>query len=184
MSKSAKHIRISEYTHTRLLRAKKDFKFSSIDDVIAYLFDAKKDILSNNQTVEFKEKYILNIEENIYKRLESTHKRLGQFEKSYFRKIIDSSNILEQFNQNVLKIVNGDIDKTASDQSDYYKEKFKEFKENIRMAENKAYAAEKEVRDLKQKIERIKNEFKLNNRMYIKSYDASFKPEIFEQIFK
>lgn len=184
MLKTAKHIRISELTHKKILKAKSDFKFSSIDDVISYLFEEKKEILDENHIADIKEKYILMIEENIFKRLESTHKRLGQFEKSYFRKIIDTSNVLEQFNTNIMRIVNGDIEKSKPNNSINYEERYLEFKENWTLCTNKNYENETEIRNLKNKIDRIKQKFTHKNSTFSNFYESKLSPEEFENIFK
>lgn len=184
MLKTAKHIRISELTHKKILKAKNDFKFSSIDDVISYLFEIKKEILEENHTVDVKEKYILTIEENIFKRLESTHKRLGQFEKNYFRKIIDTSNILEQFNTNILRIVNGEIEKSKTNNSTNYEDRYLEFKEKWTLCSNKNFENETEIRNLKNKIDRIKQKFTHKNSTFSNFYESKLSPEEFENIFK
>lgn len=184
MGNKNKMMKVSEDLHSKLTIFKKNFDFSTFEDLIQYLINQKNNEFNGGLEIVNKEKYIKSIEDNIFKRLESTHKRLGLFEKKYLTKIIDTSNLLEQFNNNVLKIADGNLKQDNLSSTVELEKKLSEMRELWRLSGNENHKLQEEIRNLKQKNNHIKKLFNHKNSAFSNSYECKLSPDEFEKLFK
>lgn len=99
-------------------------------------------------------------------------------------KIIDTSNLLEQFNNNVLKIADGNLKQDNLSSTVELEKKLSEMRELWRLSGNENHKLQEEIRNLKQKNNHIKKLFNHKNSAFSNSYECKLSPDEFEKLFK
>ncbi|WP_268052157.1 hypothetical protein [Chryseobacterium sp. SL1] len=186
--KKTQNIRVTEDLHKNVLEIKKRFQFSTIEDVLSYLISEKETDITEFIKIRETEKTLQKLEKEIYKRVESTHKRLGSYEKLYFKNFSNLNFILSEFgrtllqaieekestkstikNNNKQSIIPENIDKNIQSNYDNL------FSENLNNIET--------IGKLNDKLREIKSLFVLNSNPFSKKYEATISKEIYEQLF-
>lgn len=182
-----KPIRVSEEMRDKLQKLKKDFRFSNIDEVLKFLMNEKKSDIDNFIQVREKEKTLQTLEAEIYKRVESTHKRLGSYEKIYFKEISNFKFLFDDFTKEVLKNIEQKNQTTSIVEAKKIKEEQTEKAidnsdtHNKLVSENVEYV--KKIGLLNDKLKEIKSLFELKSGAFSSAYEARIKKEVFDQIF-
>lgn len=181
-----KNLKISEDLHFKLTNLKKQFKFSTFDNLILYLLNEKKSDIEEYIEVRAKEEILNKIENNIYDRVESIQKRLSKFSTLYFDKIIDTYNLHEQSTIEILKRFNGEgLQETESKvtlNSNDSKELEKVKNENKKLLQD-SLDNDKVVQDLEDKLRLIKSKFELKSGAFSSGYESKLTKSEYEEIF-
>lgn len=181
-----KNLKISEDLHFKLTNLKRQFKFSTFDNLILYLLNEKKSDIEEFIEVRSKEELLNKLENNIYDRVESIQKRLSKFGTLYFDKIIDIYNLHEQSTVEILKRINkNDLQETTSNVSAISsdtKEIERLKSENKKLLQD-SLDNDKVVQDLEDKLKLVKSKFELKSGAFSSGYESKLSKSEYEEIF-
>lgn len=181
-----KNLKISEDLHFKLTNLKKQFKFSTFDNLILYLLNEKKSDIEEYIEVRAKEEILNKIENSIYDRVESIQKRMSKFSTLYFEKIIDTYNLHEQSTIEILKRLNGNgleqAESNISVSSNDSKELERLKSENKKLLQD-SLDNDNVVQDLEDKLRLIKSKFELKSGAFSSGYESKLTKSEYEEIF-
>lgn len=181
-----KNLKISEDLHFKLTNLKKQFKFSTFDNLILYLLNEKKSDIEEYIEVRAKEEILNKIENSIYDRVESIQKRMSKFSTLYFEKIIDTYNLHEQSTIEILKRLNGNgleqAESNISVSSNDSKELERLKSENKKLLQD-SLDNDNVVQDLEDKLRLIKSKYELKSGAFSSGYESKLTKSEYEEIF-
>lgn len=181
----SKNLKISEDMHGKLSEIKSQFRFSTFEQLFAYLLDEKKSDIKEYISIKSKEDALIKLEDNIYNRVESIQKRLSKYASLYFEKIFDVYNLQEEATKEILKAVRKPIvqsEKTADsvNNDNVVLERLKSENRNLL---NDSLEDEKIITDLENRLKVIKSKFELKSSAFSKVWEARINKDDFEKLF-